>query len=204
MARLLAIEWDGSEARMAVASSRGEAMVVEHAFTVALKETAGEAAPAESPVGEALAAALAARRIGRLDALVGVSRSSVELRQMSLPPVPDDELPDHLSVVCEFGATGDLDIAWKLLNDHRAGIELLQLALDDRHSPWADAVTALRATLPPLDGTQAEAVARLLAEGPPGEDVGLDASTLDPRLNPHPDADASELSRSLHAEGALA
>lgn len=118
--------------------------------------------------------------------------------------VTDDELPDHLSVVCEFGATGDLDIAWKLLNDHRAGIELLQMALDDRHSPWADAVTALRATLPPLDGTQAEAVARLLAEGPPGEDVGLDAYTLDPRLNPHPDADASELSRSLHAEGALA
>lgn len=103
--------------------------------------------------------------------------------------VSEDELPDHLSVVLEFGATGDLPIAWKLLNDHRAGIELLQLGLDARTSPWSDAVTALRATLPPLDGTQQEAVARLLAEGPPNEDVGLDAYSLDPRLNPHPDDD---------------
>ena len=100
--------------------------------------------------------------------------------------VNDDELPDHLSVVLEFGATGSVDVAWKLLNDHRSGIELLQLGLDAKDSPWADAVTALRATLPPLDGTQAEAVARLLAEGPPNEEVGLDGYALDPRLNPHP------------------
>lgn len=107
--------------------------------------------------------------------------------------VTEDELPDHLSVVCEFGATGDLDIAWKLLNDHRVGIELLHLALLDRPSPWADAVAALRATLPALTGTQAEAVQRLLAEGPPNEDVGLDAYALDPRLNPHPDDDVNML-----------
>ncbi len=100
--------------------------------------------------------------------------------------VTEDELPDHLSVVCEFGAMGDVGVAWKLLNDHRAGIELLQLALEDRDSPWADAVRSLRATLPPLSGTQAEAVAKLLAEGPPSEDVGLDAYSLDPRLNPNP------------------
>lgn len=104
--------------------------------------------------------------------------------------VTEDELPDHLCVVLEFGATGDVGIAWKLLNDHRAGIELLQLALDERTSPWADAVVALRATLPALSGTQAEAVARLLAEGPPDEEVGMDAYSLDPRLNPHPAADA--------------
>ena len=104
--------------------------------------------------------------------------------------VSEDELPDHLCVLLEFGSAGDVDIAWRLLNDHRAGIELLQLALDKRDSAWADAVTALRATLPPLDGTQAEAVARLLAEGPPGEEVGMDAYALDPRLNPSPAADA--------------
>lgn len=104
--------------------------------------------------------------------------------------VTADELPDHLCVLLEFGATGDADIAWKLLNDHRAGVELLQLALDEKRSPWADAVAALRATLPPLNGSQAEAVARLLAEGPPDEEVGMDAYALDPRLNPHPAADA--------------
>ena len=111
--------------------------------------------------------------------------------------VTESELPDHLCVVCEFGATGEVAIAWQLLNDHRAGIELLHLALTDRRSPWLAAVTALRNTLPELDGTQAEAVARLLFEGPPNEDVGLDAYSLDPRLNPHPDADAADLQGAL-------
>ena len=111
--------------------------------------------------------------------------------------VTEDELPDHLGVLLEFGATGDLGIAWKLLNDNRAGIELLQLALDNRPSPWADAVAALRATLPVLDGTQQEAVTRLLAQGPPNEDVGLDAYALDPLLNPHPDADSADLQGAL-------
>lgn len=105
----------------------------------------------------------------------------------------DAELPDHVCVVCEFGATADVDIAWKLLTEHRAGIELLRLALAQRHSPWLDGVLALLATLPPLDGHTEAAVAQLLAEGPPGEDVGMDAYALDPRLNPHPDADAGLL-----------
>ena len=116
--------------------------------------------------------------------------------------VTEDELPDHLAVVLEFGATGDLPIAWRLLNDHRAGIELLQLGLDARPSPWTDAVTALRATLPELDGSQAEAVARLLAEGPPNEDVGLDGYSIDPLLNPHPDADPDAVLE-LERQGAL-
>ncbi len=104
-----------------------------------------------------------------------------------------EELPDHLCVVLEFGALGDIDIAWRLLNEHRAGIELLRLSLADRHSPWLGAIEALCATLPPLEGDQQQAVAQLLAEGPPNEDVGMDAYALDPRLNPHPDADEAEL-----------
>lgn len=107
--------------------------------------------------------------------------------------VTDVELPDHLSVVLEFGASADVAIAWKLLNDHRAGIELLRLALAARNSRWLAAVDALSATLPALRGDQEEAVATLLAQGPPNEDVGLDAYSLDPRLNPHPEADAALL-----------
>ncbi|HSN42841.1 MAG TPA: nitrate reductase molybdenum cofactor assembly chaperone, partial [Propionibacteriaceae bacterium] len=104
--------------------------------------------------------------------------------------INDDELPDHLGVLLEFGALGDVDIAWKLLQDHRASIEVLRLALEDLRSPWADAAHALVATLPALAGDQATAVARLIEQGPPNEDVGMDAYALDPRLNPHPSADA--------------
>ena len=85
----------------------------------------------------------------------------------------DSELPDHLSVLLEFGATAGHLTAWNLLLDHRAGLELLRMALRDAGSPWADVVEAVTATLPPLRGEERDAVARLIAEGPPDETVGL-------------------------------
>lgn len=94
----------------------------------------------------------------------------------------DDELPDHLAVLLEFASVPDRaarEAGLRLLLAHRAGLELLRLALADAGSPWAGAVEAVCATLPPLAGDDRAAVARLAAEGPPGEEVGLDP-TLDP------------------------
>ena len=65
----------------------------------------------------------------------------------------DTELPDHLSVVLEFAATVDAGAGTRLLLEHRAGLELLGLALADAGSPYAAATTAVSATLPPLHGT---------------------------------------------------
>jgi nitrate reductase delta subunit len=84
-----------------------------------------------------------------------------------------DELPDHLAVVLEFAATADPQAGRKLLLDHRAGIELLRLALEDTASPYADVLRAVSATLPRLAGDERDAVARLAAQGPPVEQVGL-------------------------------
>ena len=81
----------------------------------------------------------------------------------------DEELPDHLSVVLEFSAMHGPG----LLAEHRAGIELLRLALHDAHSPWADVLDSVSATLPALAGDQRTAVTRLAAQGPPAEQVGL-------------------------------
>jgi nitrate reductase delta subunit len=83
-----------------------------------------------------------------------------------------DELPDHLAVVLEYAAT-DPAGGRRMLLDHRAGVELLRLALTDRSSPYADVLRAVTATLPPLAGDEREAVHRLAAAGPPSEDVGL-------------------------------
>jgi|GEM_PF-72016 nitrate reductase delta subunit len=85
----------------------------------------------------------------------------------------DDELPDHLGVLLEFGATADLATARVLLLEHRAGLELLRLALEDARSPWAYVLQAVSATLPPLAGDDREAVMKLAAQGPPAEEVGL-------------------------------
>ncbi|MGW4024902.1 nitrate reductase molybdenum cofactor assembly chaperone [Streptomyces sp. NPDC005009] len=98
----------------------------------------------------------------------------------------DDELPDHLAVVLEFAAT-DPATGLRLLTEHRAGLELLRLALHDDHSPWAGLLDSVSATLPALAGDEREAVARLAAEGPPEEQVGLDPYAP-PQYTPAPPA----------------
>jgi nitrate reductase delta subunit len=85
----------------------------------------------------------------------------------------DGELPDHLAVVLEFAATGDAAVGQRLLIEHRAGLELMRLGLHEAGSPWAHVLDSVSATLPPLGRRDHEAVARLAAEGPPEEEVGL-------------------------------
>lgn len=97
----------------------------------------------------------------------------------------DDELPDHLGVVLEFGATANVAKARELLVAHRAGLELLRVALEDAHSPWAYVLRAVSATLPPLAGDDREAVMKLAAQGPPAEEVGL-APFAPPEYMPEP------------------
>ena len=99
----------------------------------------------------------------------------------------DSELPDHLCVVLEFGAVQDQATAWALMIRHRVGIEVLKAGLAQRGSPWLPAVQALRSTLPELDGDDQTALIRLVAEGPPQEEVGLEPYSIDPRMNPRPD-----------------
>ncbi|MBZ2195708.1 nitrate reductase molybdenum cofactor assembly chaperone [Occultella gossypii] len=86
----------------------------------------------------------------------------------------DDELPDHLCVVLEFAATTDLAWGRELLLKHRAGLEVLRVALRDAGSPYAGALTAVCGTLPPLAGEEEKAIATLIAAGPPEEEVGLE------------------------------
>ncbi|WP_329269775.1 nitrate reductase molybdenum cofactor assembly chaperone [Streptomyces sp. NBC_01451] len=97
----------------------------------------------------------------------------------------DEELPDHLCVVLEFAAIGDPEAGRRLLTEHRAGLELLRLALRDARSAWADVLDSVSATLPPPAGDEREAVARLAAQGPPEEQVGL-APFAPPEFMPAP------------------
>ena len=108
------------------------------------------------------------------------------------------ELPDHLSVVLEFGASYDAETAWRLLNDHRAGIEMLRIALAEKGSPWHDLMLSLGATLPELKGEDEDKMLALIAQGPPAEEVGLDLQpyALDPRLNPRP-SDSVDLGETI-------
>ena len=91
------------------------------------------------------------------------------------------ELPDDLPLVLEF-ARHRPDEGAALLQEYRASLELIRLALAERGSPYAGVVAAVCATLPgrsPEDRQQAMAMA---VPSTPTESVGLDP--YDPRLLP--------------------
>lgn len=96
----------------------------------------------------------------------------------------ETELPDHVCVLLEFTAAHAPGVGRVLLGDHRPGIELLRLSLTDRGSVYVGALEALTGTFPTLVGDDRDAVAALIAAGPPDEEVGMEAYSSGSR--PHP------------------
>ncbi|MEX2559658.1 MAG: hypothetical protein WD403_07070, partial [Pirellulales bacterium] len=95
MPRLLALEWDSREVRFAVALAKAGQSVIEHAFAVPLPaRLEGQASLGDTRTAESIGQALASLRLGRAETLVAVGRASIELKQLTLPPAPADELPD--------------------------------------------------------------------------------------------------------------
>ncbi len=90
--------------------------------------------------------------------------------------VGGDELADHLAVVLEFCARGDLRTGLRLLTRHRAAIELLRAGLEERRSPYVDVLDGVRALLPEPAPADLEAALELARTGPPAEEVGLEPS----------------------------
>ncbi len=104
MAELIALEWDASEVRLAVAKTYGSSIHVERLDSVALGS-------AEDPT-ERLQEAIASL-VGDLgstgEVLVNIHRGDTELRLMELPSIPVDELAEvvHMQAVRHFTALND-------------------------------------------------------------------------------------------------
>jgi nitrate reductase delta subunit len=92
------------------------------------------------------------------------------------------ELPDHLPLLLEFAATVDPVTGRRLLMEYRPVLELLRRALHEAGSEYGDLLDALGATLPELAPAELRRVAELAAQGPPGEDVGLEPYGMDPSV----------------------
>lgn len=93
------------------------------------------------------------------------------------------ELPDFLPAVLELAALAG-GPGWRLLSEHRVGLDLLAAALERDGSVYRHVLAAIRELLPrrPADAAaDAAAVQRLAATGPPAETVGLE-----PFPAPHP------------------
>ena len=84
----------------------------------------------------------------------------------------DGELPDYLPLVLDFAALHPR--GEKLLRSYRADLELLQRALRDAGSPYADVIAAVSAQLPGLGRRDQVLVRRFWESGPPAEEVGLE------------------------------
>jgi nitrate reductase molybdenum cofactor assembly chaperone NarJ/NarW len=89
-------------------------------------------------------------------------------------PMRSRELPDHLTIMLAFAALAPDGHGEALLSQHRPAIELLRLSLHDLDSPYAHALDAVAASLPPLTVSERSEVVRLAREGPPEETVGLE------------------------------
>jgi Tfp pilus assembly PilM family ATPase/Tfp pilus assembly protein PilN len=167
--KVLALEWDGREARVVVATPRGSEVMVEDAFAIDISGVAADDTAGDSQeVGRRIAEALTARGLTGCDALVGLGRASIELRLMSLPPAPPEEIPDmvRFQSLQAFTAIGE---DWPL--------DFVELTAQD------DAVNVLAAVLSPK---QVDQMLRVCA-----------ASELKPRcLVLRPFAAASLLNRS--------
>ncbi len=84
------------------------------------------------------------------------------------------ELPDFLPVMLEFAELAPDRAGARLLTEHRAGLELLRVHLTDASSPYRHVIEAICAGLPRAATTDLELVARLVKDGPPSEQVGLE------------------------------
>jgi Tfp pilus assembly PilM family ATPase len=91
MPRLLAIEWDNSEARVVVANTRGSGLELQQTLGIDLADARTRSA---QELGKHIAAALTRANITGGETLVAVGRASIELRFLNVPPVPAEELPD--------------------------------------------------------------------------------------------------------------
>jgi nitrate reductase delta subunit len=89
-------------------------------------------------------------------------------------PLAADELPDFLPALLEFAALAPAGYGETVLGEHRLALELLRLRLSGLESPWAGTLELLCGSLPRLGPVERDRLARLLADGPPSEQVGLE------------------------------
>ena len=92
MARVLAIDWDGREARCLLATASGDKLRVLAAASVPLVDVAEGGGQSRPDVGGSLRAAMGDWSVGRAATIVAVNRAKVELMNFTLPPAKDPEL----------------------------------------------------------------------------------------------------------------
>jgi len=94
MSQLLAVQWKHRQARYIVATVVRGRVTITSAGMVTVSPADEDQADTQSELAQQLRAALEGKRPPRGRAIVGVSRAAVDLRELTLPPCPDEDLPE--------------------------------------------------------------------------------------------------------------
>ncbi len=123
MPRKLAIDWDESELRLVAAQCSGRSVKVTDAEVIPLDGR---------DVGVVLADVLQRRGLEKTETFVAIGRDKAELRDLQLPPVPDEELPDmvRFKAISSFASAGDsATIDFLVTQRTDRGVELIAAAI---------------------------------------------------------------------------
>ncbi len=123
MANKLAIDWDESELRLVAAQCHGTNVKVTDAAVIPIQN---------NNVIETLREAIEQRGLQKTETLVAIGRGKAELRELQLPPVPDDELPDmvRFQAIRNFASAGDTATVDFLVTKRTSeGVEMIAAAV---------------------------------------------------------------------------
>lgn len=101
---IIALELNGNQLLVAAARLAGKRLQIQSAFGIPIEDINDEV-----QIGERLSAGLTQHNLKVNYAIVVVPRSEVEIRELSLPPAPDNELPEMVKFMArtEFAALND-------------------------------------------------------------------------------------------------
>ncbi|MDB4749351.1 hypothetical protein OAF83_00450 [Rubripirellula sp.] len=122
MVKKLAIDWDESELRLVAAQCSGSNVKVIDARVI----------PIEDGVQQTLKKALDGQGMDSTETLVAIGRGQAELRELQLPPVPEEELPDMVRFQASksFATAGEsATVDYLVTNRNDSGVEMIAAAL---------------------------------------------------------------------------
>jgi Tfp pilus assembly PilM family ATPase len=132
MPRIFAVDWDRHEVRGLLVSSGPTGPSVTGAWAVSLATVEPDGLSGKQ-IGARLAAAMAGESVGKATTLIAVGRDNVQMKLLSLPPAPADDLPDMVRFQAEreFTSLGEgaaLDFI-PLVGDEAIAHQALAVAL---------------------------------------------------------------------------
>jgi len=122
MVKKLAIDWDASELRLVAAQCSGSNVKVTDARVI----------PIEDNVLQALQGALHGQGMENTETLIAIGRGQAELRELQLPPVPEEELPDMVRFQASksFATAGEnATVDYLVTSRNETGVEMIAAAL---------------------------------------------------------------------------